>query len=214
MKRRCFLAQGLKKPCPVGDQQRPHLAQPDIVVRQYGEQTDILGAVLQNPALLFQDSAVFRQGRLVVGPQGAEHQVRKPPSGSAAAFEDHQILRAKEHRGQHPRKLGSAFLLHPVLPQLPGSSPGKKHPAQGLLPVLGLNHSFQLPKVPGKADHFRRFLGPEALSAAQKGDGFQQIGLSLGIAAHDQVYPRIEGKMLVVIVPKAPQIQLTQLHGR
>ena len=45
-------------------------------------------------------------------------------------------------------------------------------------------------------------------------NGIQQIGLSLGIAAHDQVYPRIEGKMLVVIVPKAPQIQLTQLHGR
>ena len=87
---------------PVGDQQGTHLAQPGVVFRQNLQNTRIFKMVLQNPVFLIQDPAVFRQGRIIIWPQLAQGMIAQPPPLGGAAFQHHQILRAEQHRGQHP----------------------------------------------------------------------------------------------------------------
>ena len=158
-------SQGLIEPGPVGNQQRPHLAEPFIVVGQYGKQTDVFMTVLQNPAFLLQNPVVFRQRRLIIWPQGAQNRIPQSSSGGGAAFENHQILRAEQHRGKHAGYVRGAFLFGPVAPKLPGSS-RKQQPTDILLSSLGGNLAGNLSKLPVKADHFPVFLGTEALTAA------------------------------------------------
>ena len=110
-------------------------------------------------------------------------------------------------------KIPGGFLLHPVEPQLPGAAAGKQQPAQTLLPVLGIHLSGDFREFLPKEHHFSGFLGAKAPAAAQKGDGLQQVGLSLGVVPDDQVDPRVKVQRQLSIVAEGTQLQLTQLHG-
>ena len=200
---RC-LAQALEESGPVGNQQRAHLAQPGIILRQDLQQGRILKPVLQNPTLLLQNPVVLRQRRIVIGPQLAQGMVAKPPPLGCAHFQDHQILGAKQHRGQYAIDIRQGLFLGAIAPDLPGTTPVKQHPTQALLAFLRKYFSGNFRKIRPKPQHFSGFLGPEAFSAAKIGNRFQKIGLSLGIIAHDQVYTGIKGQIQGCIIAEIP----------
>lgn len=97
--------------------------------------------------------------------------------------------------------------------QLFGSVTGKQDPAKTLLPLLGINTSFQIRKICPKADQLPGLLGTEALSASQITYGFQKIGLTLGIVTHNQIYLAVKGKICFPIIAVIPQRKAVKLHG-
>ncbi len=134
--------------------------------------------------------------------------IPQPPPLGSAGFQDHQILGAEQHRGQYSGDFRRGLLFRAVAPDLPGTVPVKQHPAQDLLPVLGMDLSLNLRKIRTEADHLSRFLGPEAFSAAEVGDGFQKVGLPLGIVPHDQIHSRLKFHRYLVVVAEGAQINL------
>ena len=62
-----FFPQSPEESGPVGNQQRPHLAQPGIIFRQDFQHGGVVEMVLENPAFLVQNPVVFPQGRVVIG---------------------------------------------------------------------------------------------------------------------------------------------------
>ena len=65
-----------------------------------------------------------------------------------------------------------------------------------------------------KENHFGGFLGPEALSAAKIADGFQQIGFSLGIVPHNEVYPGVEAELRFPVIAEMAQVEAFKIHER
>ena len=80
------------------------------------------------------------------------------------------------------------LFLGAVAPQLPGPISGKQHPAHRLIPLLRKDLALDIREIRAEAHHFSGFLGAEALSGAKVGNSLQQIGLSLGIVAHDEIH--------------------------
>ena len=207
------LAQTVVKPCPVGDQQRADLTQPGIVFRQNFQNTGIFKMIFQNAAFLLQNPVVLRQCRVVIRPEGAQRQIAEPPPLACAHFQDHQVFRAEQHRGQYPSDLPGGFLLRPIQPQLPGTGAGKQNPSDALLPLLREYRTVDFPEIFLKPHHFRGFLRPEAFPAAKIADGFQQVGFSLGVVSHDQVDAGVKLRRDFLIISERPERQLIQIHG-
>ena len=208
----CCFPQGIIKSGTVGNQDGTHPAQPTVVLRQNFQHGGIVLPILENPPLLLQNPAVFRQGCVIIGAQLTQGIVPEFPPGGGTGFENHQILRAEQHRGQQPIEVCGGFFLHPVDLQLPGLPGGKQQPADALLPLLGGYLPFQLTEGSGKANHLCIFQRPEALAAAQKSDGLQQIGLSLGILPHNQVHAGGKFQPLLAIVAEGAEVELIQPH--
>ena len=134
--------------------------------------------------------------------------VAQPPPGRRAGFQDHQILRAEQNRGQHTGHIPGGFLLRAVAPDLPGPGAGKQHKPKDLLPLLRKDLAGHFSKICAEAHHFRRFLGPEASSASKIGNSFQKIGLSLGVVAYDQVHAGFKIKLHFPIIPEIAKLQI------
>ena len=81
-----------------------------------------------------------------------------------------------------------------------------------MLALLGKNRPFHFPEVRAEADQLRGFLCPEAFAAAKVGNGLQKIGLSLGVVSHNQIDPRIKGKLGFLIISEASQCNRFQIH--
>ena len=210
----CCFSQGIIKSGPVRDQQGAHLAQPQIVLRQNLQYGRIFKVILQNPAFLIQNSIIFCKGSIIIGPQLAQGMVSQPPPLRGAGFEHHQILRAEQNRRQNTGNFSGGLLFYPILPDLTGTAAGKQHPAQVLLPLLGMHRPFQIRKVRPKADHFSGFQGAKTLSGTQIGNGFQQIGLSLGVITYDQVHTRSKFQSGILIIAEIPQMNAIKPHCR
>ena len=58
------------------------------------------------------------------------------------------------------------------------------------------------------------FLGPETLAGAGIADGFQQIGLTLGIVAHDQIHAGLKIQVKLLIIAEIPQLEIFKIHER
>ena len=107
---------------------------------------------------------VFRQRQRIPGPQLADAVIQKAPPGCRPFPDQIQVLRAKQHRLQHPGKLSGGALFCPVSENLP--PPGEQQPPEGLVPILRMDFSVNFPEFRPESDHFRIFLGPEAAPAA------------------------------------------------
>ena len=135
--------------------------------------------------------------------------VTQPPPGSGTGFQHHQIFRAEQHRRQHTGDLAGGLFLGTVAPDLPRTGCVEDDPAQGLFPVFCEDFAFDIRKIRPKPDHFLLFQGPEAFSGANIGDGFQQVGLTLGIVAHDQIHAGLKIQFQIFIVAEIPQLNLS-----
>ena len=71
-----------------------------------------------------------------------------------------------------------------------------------------MEQPFDFPKILGKRNHLPGFLGTKAPPGAKIPNGFQEIGLPLGVPAHDQVHPRVKFQGLIPIIAELPQPQL------
>ena len=139
--------------------------------------------------------------------------IPQPPPGGGAGFQDHQVLRAEQHRRQHADDIPGCFLFCAVSPDLPGPGAGKQHKPQCLAPLLGTHICFDLREIRPKTDHFRSFLGPEALAGAGIADGLQEVRFTLGIVAHDQIDTGIEIQTDLLIIAEIPQLDIIEVHG-
>ena len=197
---------------PVGDQQGAYLAQPEIVFRQNLQQSGIFKTVLQNAAFLLQNPVIFRQRRVIIGSELTQGRITEPPPLGRSHFQDQQILRAEQHRGQHASQLRNRLFLDSVPENLPGTTACKQQIPQLLLPLLGKDLALDFREILAEADHFGGFLSPEAFSRSQIGNGLQQVGLSLGIVAHDQIHPRLKAEDHFPVIPEGPKRKLLQIH--
>ena len=148
---------------------------------------------------------VFRQSRVIIGPDLAQAGISEPPPLGGAHFQDHQILGAEQHRGQHPGNFGSRLFLRPVSPDLPGTAAGEQHKTQALVPLLGKDIPLNFREIRLEAHQFRSFLGAKTLSGTEIADGLQKIGLALGVITHDQVHPRGKFQGGAFIIPEILQ---------
>ena len=127
MVNRCRFAQSVIVPGTVGDEQRTHLTQPGIVFRENFQNRRIFEMILKNPAFLVENAVILRQRRVIVGPQSAQPGITEPPPLGSAHLENHQILRAEQHRGQHTGDFRQSLLFHPVAEDLPGTASGEQN---------------------------------------------------------------------------------------
>ena len=201
-----LFSQTFIKSGPIADQQRTHLAQTGIIFRQNSQHRGIVVLILQNSAFLLQNSVVFRQRRVIIGPQGAQRLIPQPPPGGSAGFQHHQILGTEQNTGKQSGNVTGGLLFDPIVPQLPGAAAVEQHPTDVLLPLLGKNVAVNLAKIFFKADQFPGPLGPEAFSRAQIADGFQQIGLTLGIVAHDEIHTGLKFQLNLAVIAKTPEL--------
>ena len=54
---------------------------------------------------------------------------------------------------------------------------------------------------------------PETFAAAKIGNGFQQVGLSLGVVAHDQIDAGLKFQLRFPVITEGAQAQLFQVHA-
>ena len=166
------LLQPLDEVGPIMDEQGPHLGHAQVKVVQGGQQGGVLVPVPQDAGLVLIQSAVFRQGLGVPGAELTDSAVQKPPPGGGPLPDKIQVLRAEQHRVQHPRQLPGVFQPDPVGEELSGAAPGQLglH-GEGAAPAFddppdvggGLVHADHLPVIPGP-------VGP---GGGQIGDGLQ-----------------------------------------
>ena len=169
---RCRLLQTLDKVGPIVDEQCPHLGHAQVKVVQGGQQGGVLVPVPQDAGLVFIQPPVFRQGLGVPGAELTDGAVQKPPPGGGPLPDKIQVLRAEQHRVQHPRQLPGVFQPDPVGEELSGAAPGQ----------LGLHHKGAAPAFDGSpdmgggpvhADHLPVIPGPVGPGGGQIGDGLQ-----------------------------------------
>ena len=182
---------------PGGDENGAGLGHALVVVRDQLQHIGPLQPLPQHRGLLGQQALVFLQGPGILGPELAEGVVQKPAALGGAAFQHGQVLRAEEHRIEHPVQLLPGAFFHPGEEELPGAAAGKHHGPQALLPAVGLHPGAELGKVRAEADQLR--------PPAEIADGLQKIGLPLGVLPHDEIDPGIEGALKGFIIPEPIQ---------
>ena len=113
---------------------------------------------------------------------------------------------------QHTGELGGGFLLHTVEPELARPPAGKQHGAQRLFALLCGDVCGKLGKLCFKADQLLLLARAEGMPGRKIKNRLEKIGLSVGVAADEQIHPRHKRRTRLAVVAKIAQIQLIQPH--
>ena len=196
---------------PVVDDEGPGLGHAQVELVQGVQQRGVLPPVPQNPGLVLVQPPVLRQGLGVPGPQLADAGIQKPPAHRRSLPDEPQILRAEEHRVQHPCQLPGGFQPDAVGQQLPPGPPAQPGlQGEGALP--GLHLPLDEGVVHPELDELFIVPGPVGGGGGQVGHGLQQIGLALGVFPPDDVDAWGEFSLKVGVVAEKVQGEGAEDH--
>ena len=204
-------AQSLGKLGPVMDQHGSQMHQLGIELRQGVEQVRVILCVPENPGFMLIGPGIGRQSLGIPGPQLAQSPVHKPPSGSGALPDEHQILRGEEHGVVDPAQRRAAGSGNPVDTELAPPSPEELCPNPEF-PVPGLHRGGQRSGLIPKPDHLPVIPGPEGFAAGEVIYRLQQIRLSLGVLAEDHVAAAVKVRCQGGVVAERHQLQPVNPH--
>ena len=208
----CVLRQRGAEPRPVADDGRAVPAQPLVELRQQVQQLRLVLAVPQDAGLVLIQPLVLPQCLAVPRPQLAQGCIHEPPPLRRPCPDKEQVLRREKHGVQHVAEGRAVLGGHTVHGHPPPPAPVQLH-LRDELPIPGQDASLHPGLLALEAHQLPVAPRPWALSAAQVYDGLQQVCLALCVFTVDHVAVVVKGQGRAVVIPPAPQRQLTYLHS-
>jgi hypothetical protein len=186
-------------------QPRADRAQPLVPRRE------IAAPALQGRVPLEEDALVFAQRLAIRGPQCGRLPVDVLPAVAHRAAHDLQAI-GGIHRDLQAPVVGTRRDLASIDAQ---ATAGGTHLHLELrAPLRAAAHPTRGQSRRSATDDGRDVIGPERPTASQQRDRFQQRRLALGIAAHEDVQPRIERQPHVPQVPHVGDLHRLHPHSR
>ena len=163
-------------------------------------------------ALALPDLLVALQRFGVSGPQLGDGVVQKPPPLHRPGPDQKQILRAEQHGVQGLPQLCGALELHAVAFQ---NAPltGVQRDLHVKIPAPALQLTGQKAMLNAEHDELPVIVGAVAPGPGQIGDALQQVGLSLGIVAADDVHAGVKLRPGRQVVAEILQRERVQSHS-
>ena len=197
---------------PVAHQLRAVFRQVQAEFVQHVQHVLPLPVVPEDAGLLLIDTVEVRQEVGVFRPQLADGKVHEAPPLRSPALDELQIVGAEKGAGKAAAELGSGLHPHAVHKYL-FPLPAAQVDVDPLLPHFGGNEAGDGPLRLLQVEDIPVGTAAEGAGARQVVDRFQEVGLALGVAAGDDVHPRVEITLQLPVVAEIPKLQPLDDHA-